>query len=342
MNKSNVPSQVDVRNGVGSSPFAGTAMVKHFLAGSVGGLAGVVIGYPFDTIRVRLQTQSSGVYKSVLDCMLKIIKYEGVVGLYKGLSTPLVATTFLKAITFSSFGFFLNYQQPHNSITGNIVDSENLVPIHKFFIAGVGAGIVNSILSAPVDRAKIVLQLQMTPSTYGKSASNIAVNQNPKPSKLASFLFPHQSSKFKGPIDVVRQMGLKGMYKGLVPTTAREMIGCGTYFTSYELLTRKFSGISSKSTDKTQRPSISVLFLSGGLTGVITWTIMFPIDVIKSRVQSQTNENISLKQVIKSTYYEGGILSFYKGWTAAVMRALPAHAAILGTYELMIRFIGNE
>lgn len=74
-----------------SKASAGTAMVKHFLAGCVGGLnivnlvlicyaglVGVVIGHPFDTIRVRLQTQSTGLYKSVLDCFMKIVKLEGV------------------------------------------------------------------------------------------------------------------------------------------------------------------------------------------------------------------------------------------------------------------------
>ena len=75
------------------------------------------------------------------------------------------------------------------------------------------------------------------------------------------------------------------MYKGLTPTILREMIGCGTYFTSYEVLTAYFTP------QNEARPGILGLLLSGGLTGVITWTVMFPIDVVKSRIQMQTQRN---------------------------------------------------
>jgi hypothetical protein len=60
-----------------ASASTGKVWIKHFLAGSAGGLAGVVIGHPFDTIRVRLQT-SHGLYQSATDCFVKTVKGEGV------------------------------------------------------------------------------------------------------------------------------------------------------------------------------------------------------------------------------------------------------------------------
>jgi len=326
----------------------GKVWIKHFLAGSAGGLAGVVIGHPFDTIRVRLQT-SHGLYQSATDCFVKTVKGEGIGGLYKGLSVPLVATTFLKAITFATFGYFLDFQKPNPDF-----DSSNL-PLYRFFIAGLGAGIVNSVFSAPVERAKIVLQLQMPSNSNSTSTSTQVLDHTKTNSLLKSKLHGIQkldfhfnsimnslpnNNRFKGPVDVFKKIGFGGMYRGLTPTVAKEMIGCGTYFTTYEFLLRKLS-VSSRKRDGI-KPSIGVMFFSGGLTGVITWTIMFPLDIIKSRVQAQTVEMLTIPQVIRNIYHEGGIQAFYKGWRPAVLRALPAHAAILGTYEVMIKVIGDH
>lgn len=50
----------------------------EFIAGTVGGWAQVVVGHPFDTIKVRMQTQKAGQFSGPLDCLRKSVKYEGV------------------------------------------------------------------------------------------------------------------------------------------------------------------------------------------------------------------------------------------------------------------------
>lgn len=49
----------------------------------------VLSGQPFDTVKVRLQTQASQ-YSGILDCVKKTYQNEGIVGFYKGTLTPLV------------------------------------------------------------------------------------------------------------------------------------------------------------------------------------------------------------------------------------------------------------
>jgi solute carrier family 25 carnitine/acylcarnitine transporter 20/29 len=58
-------------------------MGENILAGWCGGCAGIVVGHPFDTVKVRLQTQSFGgpQYKGLLHCFSSIIKQESVIGL---------------------------------------------------------------------------------------------------------------------------------------------------------------------------------------------------------------------------------------------------------------------
>ncbi|TKA78986.1 hypothetical protein B0A55_02567, partial [Friedmanniomyces simplex] len=62
--------------------------LKDLFAGAVGGVAQVLIGQPFDIVKVRLQTTTQ--YKGALDCASQILKNEGAAAFYKGTLTPLI------------------------------------------------------------------------------------------------------------------------------------------------------------------------------------------------------------------------------------------------------------
>jgi solute carrier family 25 carnitine/acylcarnitine transporter 20/29 len=51
--------------------------LRDFAAGGVGGVCSVVVGHPFDLVKVRLQTAESGVYKGAMDVVRKTIAREG-------------------------------------------------------------------------------------------------------------------------------------------------------------------------------------------------------------------------------------------------------------------------
>jgi solute carrier family 25 carnitine/acylcarnitine transporter 20/29 len=65
--------------------------VKYFISGGFGGVCTVLVGHPFDTIKVRLQTTAltGQHYNGMYDCASKTIAREGVRGLYKGMSAPI-------------------------------------------------------------------------------------------------------------------------------------------------------------------------------------------------------------------------------------------------------------
>ena len=56
----------------------------------------------FDTIKVRLQTSDKVQFKGPLDCLLQTIRHEGVRGLYKGATPPLVGWIFMDSMYESS------------------------------------------------------------------------------------------------------------------------------------------------------------------------------------------------------------------------------------------------
>eukprot|EP01114_Cavostelium_apophysatum_P017072 TRINITY_DN4986_c0_g1_i1.p1 TRINITY_DN4986_c0_g1~~TRINITY_DN4986_c0_g1_i1.p1 ORF type:complete len:324 (+),score=12.21 TRINITY_DN4986_c0_g1_i1:297-1268(+) len=292
---------------------------QNFVAGCIGGAAGVLVGYPFDTVRVRLQNTTRGVFSSAMDCFIKTINAEGASGLYKGMVSPLFSMAILKALMFGSHDFFLRIQP------NNVGKNPTLL---QHTMAGMCAGLMNSLLCTPVDRAKIILQVQ---------------DVGAHPRQLTPPIFHGYRTRapaikrFTGPVDVIKKLGLAGMYRGFYPSAAREIVGCATYFTTYELLSRTRDDYFRMET-KSKIYQLAAVLLSGSLTGVATWTMMFPLDTIKSRMQAQTGTSMaSLHQIVTQLYREDGTRAFYRGWRAAVMRAIPAHAAILGTYELVMR-----
>lgn len=52
----------------------------------------------FDTIKVRLQTSEKVQFRGPLDCLLQTIRHEGVRGLYKGATPPLVGWMFMDSM----------------------------------------------------------------------------------------------------------------------------------------------------------------------------------------------------------------------------------------------------
>lgn len=67
--------------------------LKDVVCGSVAGIIGKFIEYPFDTIKVRLQSQPDTLplrYQGPLDCFKKSLQQDGFLGIYRGISAPLV------------------------------------------------------------------------------------------------------------------------------------------------------------------------------------------------------------------------------------------------------------
>lgn len=76
-----VPSTAEVKKDVAAAA-AGTknatlAQLRSFAAGGVGGICAVVVGHPFDLVKVRLQTAERGVYTGAMDVVKKTIAREG-------------------------------------------------------------------------------------------------------------------------------------------------------------------------------------------------------------------------------------------------------------------------
>lgn len=68
--------------------------LRSLAAGGFGGFCAVIVGHPFDLVKVRLQTAERGVYSGAIDVVRKSVAKDGWArGLYAGVSAPIVGVT---------------------------------------------------------------------------------------------------------------------------------------------------------------------------------------------------------------------------------------------------------
>ncbi|KRY75318.1 Protein dif-1 [Trichinella pseudospiralis] len=283
-----------------------TDPLRNFLAGGIGGVCCVVTGHPFDTIKVRLQTASTatgGFGPSTLSCLKKTVVDEGILALYKGMAAPVVGVAPLFALYFFGCSIGKRLQQ---------ANADEQLSIIKTFNAGALSGMMTTLIVAPGERIKCLLQVQ----------------------------HQHQRSEaqYAGPVDVFKKLykegGIRSIYRGTVATLLRDVPASGAYLATYEFLMRSMT-----SSDDTGELSVSKTLLAGGVAGLANWAVALPQDVLKSRLQIAPSGMYpnGMRDVARQLIREEGPLALYRGFTPVMLRAFPANAACFLGYEIAMK-----
>ncbi|KLJ08803.1 solute carrier family 25, member 46 [Blastomyces silverae] len=307
-----VPMESEPQKRSPAAANATVAQIKSFVAGGAGGLCAVVVGHPFDLVKVRLQTAEKGVYSGAIDVVKRTIAREGLTrGLYAGVSAPLVGVTPMFAVSF--WGYDVGKTLVRNFSTVPVHNGTPQFSIAQISAAGFFSAIPMTLITAPFERVKVLLQIQ---------------GQNPPP--------PGQKPKYSGGVDVVRQLykegGIRSVFRGSAMTLARDGPGSAAYFAAYEYIKRS---LTPKDADGnvTGELSLTAVVAAGGAAGIAMWIPVFPIDTIKSRLQSAEGRP-TISGTIRGVYASGGIKAFFPGFGPALARAVPANAATFLGVEL--------
>lgn len=134
--------------------------VSELGAGGLGGLACVVTGQPFDTIKVKLQTYPSQ-FKGPVQAFTRTITDEGLRGMYAGCAPAVVSNIAENAVLFLCYS---SCQRAIQWITG--VSSPKELTVFQQATAGSLASIFSSIAITPPDRIKCILQAQTQTDTH--------------------------------------------------------------------------------------------------------------------------------------------------------------------------------
>ena len=282
----------------------------------------MLVGHPLDTVKVRLQTASSG-SMGMMDCVRLTLKEEGVRGFYKGMQSPLAGEGFFNAAQFLCYGAAKRMLLENNTQSsaifapgGPAAAPRTDLTISEYFIAGALTGFACTFVETPIDLFKSQLQTQIF-----------------RPQPLFR-TFPECCSF------IWRAGGVRGCFQGMSATFLRTVPATACYFGVYEAVKSALV----KPGQRKDELGPGELLMAGGCGGVAYWMSSFPADSIKStmqadEVQRSQRKYSGLVDCTKQLYREGGWRRFYRGLTPCLIRSFPANAACFFAYEKSLQYM---
>ncbi|SPJ85242.1 related to ornithine transporter 2 [Fusarium torulosum] len=311
-------------------------MSADFWAGYLSGAIGIIIGNPLDVIKVRIQAQNTNLVSNTPFSSIPTGTTAAASAINQGTSytarhfasynswitgtaAPILGYGALNALLFVSYNRTEAALNDTSSVPGSLWNT---------WIAGAVGGLTTWVVSTPTELIKCRAQLASPP------ASSWAIAKQ-----------------------VWRGEGIRGVYFGGAVTAARDSVGYGFYFWSYELSTRWLA--TEPGRESSFQHEAAKVLLCGGLAGVATWASIFPLDVIKTRVQAQAvggqaelspllqhngpspTTRAGALQIAREAYREGGSRVFFRGLTVCSVRAFIVNAVQWAVYEWVMFEFGH-
>lgn len=298
-----------------------TPMVD-LLAGGIAGTASVVVGHPFDTVKVRMQLQSGSGIGSPASW-------------YRGITAPLSTAAAVNALVFASFGWSSRiWDDVYTNNDKYVLDDKNNNGLWKNLVCGSFAGLVNCLVICPMEHVKCRLQIQECNSSIPKNKIVHATTHS-KPSPASAICYRgtiHATSH------ILTTQGVSGLFRGWHATCWREIPAFGLYFTIYDVI--RDSILLGNTHERQTQPWVASA-LAGGCSGSFTWAMVYPVDVIKSKIQttplnSTKPEHRKIWHVGRQMVRERGIRSMFRGLGVTVVRAFPVNGIIFPVYEFTV------
>lgn len=176
-------------------------------------------------------------------------------------------------------------------------------------IAGAGAGLVSSVATCPLDVVKTRLQAQLVHAgTTGYEGVVETV------------------------IRILKQSGIKGMYRGLGPTIMGYLPTWGIYFSVYDEVKQRLGAAKLGGKGPTGNDTWTthiIAAMTAGATGTIATS---PLWVIKTRFMAQAVQVGNERRykhtwdAVRTIYRQEGVRAFYKGLAPSLMGV--SHVAV--------------
>ncbi|KAJ5546828.1 hypothetical protein N7494_004413 [Penicillium frequentans] len=286
--------------------------VYQFAAGAVAGVSEILVMYPLDVVKTRVQLQSGAAtagaehYNGMVDCFRKIIKQEGFKTLYRGISAPILMEAPKRATKFAandSWGAFYRDLFKVEKQTQSLA-----------VLTGATAGATESFVVVPFELVKIRLQDKAS------------------------------AGKYNGMLDVVKKIvqteGPLAMYNGLESTLWRHILWNAGYFGCiFQIRSQLPTPEPGNKSQQTRNDLIA-----GSIGGIAGTLLNTPMDVVKSRIQNttkipgQTPKYNWAWPALGTVMKEEGFAALYKGFAPKVLRLGPGGGILLVVFTNVMDF----
>lgn len=125
----------------------------------------------------------------------------------------------------------------------------------------------------------------------------------------------------------IRQIGMRNIYKGLGITALRNIFSVGFFFWGYDkvknLYENRYTGA----------------FVGGAAAGFLCWGPVYPLDNIKTRLQTDTTHQYKgILDCVKKVYRKQGFRGFWNGFTPCITRGVFVNPFVFLAYEIGIKY----
>ncbi|KAF2270593.1 amino-acid transporter arg-13 [Lojkania enalia] len=292
--------------------------LKDIVCGSLAGIVGKYIEYPFDTVKVRLQSQPDHLplqYTGPSDCFKKSLRRDGFFGIYRGISAPLVGAAVETSCLFFSYRLIQDAMKA-TTYPDVVSNPEKELPYSALLYCGAASGAFTSLFLTPIELVKCKMQVPLETST--------GVRRPGIPSIIAS---------------IYRHQGLLGYWHGQFGTLIRETGGSAAWFGGYEGMKLSFKKLNHHAAPfKEDSLPIHQQLAAGAVAGMSYNFVFYPADTIKSRMQTEDIKQITggkstFGAVGRAIWKQHGLKGLYRGCGITVGRSIPSSAFIFTIYE---------
>ncbi|CDW53327.1 Mito carr domain containing protein [Trichuris trichiura] len=272
--------------------------VANFLLAGTTGAVGRAFAHPFSVLKIQSQSGMPGGRMGTVMGAYWILRLDGVRGFFKALPVSVVRIFPQVGIQYAIFHEYAKTVKP--------IEKPNLNRSVKTFVAGGIAHNIATLLTHPLDVVKTRTIVCPACGDLGKSSQN-----------------------WMGTLSkILSQEGIRGIYRGLVPSLIGSFIFSGTMFTAWDFM---------DCLPWRRRQARPFLYGEAYILSVVAVSaaaiVSQPVDVIRHKVMASSPalpntgytdvKTVSVFEAIARTYRINGFRGFFHGSVANVCKSVP-------------------
>ncbi|XP_057820507.2 uncharacterized protein LOC131033325 isoform X3 [Cryptomeria japonica] len=289
-----------------------------FALAGLSNMCGSFVTNPVNVVKVRMQLDGAlsstqeRQYRGLVSGFFQIGREEGIRGLWRGTGAALMREASYSSIRMGAYEPFKRALGGHDPAH---------TPLWIKVTAGSAAGIVGSAVANPTD----VVIVRMQASSPGRGA-------------IGEWRY---TGPFHALSSILKNEGIRGLYRGISPTIQRAGILNAAQAPSYDHAKHILlnTGI--------LQEGVPCHLISSVIAGFVTAIVISPIDLIKTRIMQQPVDvdgrgalYSSSIDCFKKTIRSEGVLSLYNGFVPVWMRIFPHTIVTFFIFEQLRKALG--
>lgn len=291
------------------------------IATSFASVSSTLVAYPLDFVKARMQAYNT----KLVPTLVEAYKHEGVKGMYKGCITPIYSIALVRMISFSTYNEVKHRYDAYSQRRFGVSPLDmanatgqypNIHTISCFFVSGAAGGAVIPWVAAPFELVKLQSQLA------GKMVRDNPVRTSTNKIKTGTW---------RPALQMIRERGFFSLWTGFWLHLARDTLGTAIYFSVYEAVKQTLAN--ARGHDPTD---MGASMFAGGLTGIVSWIIIYPIDVKKTQYQKRFLSHEVIKETATINFFKA---SGYRGLGVSMLRSGVINALFFPAFEACKRVL---